>query len=59
MPLGAAIPSFFQPTSFFCGLGKAPFAQEEIFPDNFALDLIMDHSEVKVSLVAASFSLCD
>ena len=56
MPLGAAIPSIPHP---FCGLGKAPFAQEEIFPDNFALDLIMDHSEVKVSLVAASFSLCD
>ena len=28
------------------------------FPANFALDLIMDHSEVKVSTVAASFSQC-
>ena len=59
MPHGAAIPAVVQPTSFFVGSERLPLHRRKIFPDNFALDLIMDHSEVKVSLVAASFSLCD
>ena len=30
-----------------CGSGKALSVQEYFFPDTFALDLILDHSEVK------------
>ena len=52
--------TFLLPTYILiCGSGKALSAQEDVFPDSFALDLIMDHSEAKVFPVAVPFSLCD
>ena len=52
--------TFFLPThNFFVGSERLPFAKEKDFPDNFALDLMMDHLDVKVFLVAAPFSLGD
>ena len=55
MPLGEAILSSNPHASLRLRKGSLCTGGIDL-PGNFALDLFMDHSEVKVSTVAASFS---